>query len=53
MIFRQAVRADLPAVIALLADDVLGHAREHPVVDDAYERAFADIAADPRQLLSS
>ncbi|MCG5472880.1 hypothetical protein LADH09A_000734 [Micromonospora sp. LAH09] len=26
--YREAVRADLPAVIALLADDVLGRARE-------------------------
>ncbi|MDG4829620.1 hypothetical protein O7627_09930 [Solwaraspora sp. WMMD1047] len=24
MIFREAVRADLPAIVALLADDVLG-----------------------------
>ncbi|MEU7616079.1 GNAT family N-acetyltransferase [Micromonospora rifamycinica] len=48
VILREAVRADLPAVLALLADDVLGRAREHPEVDEAYERAFADITADPR-----
>lgn len=51
MIFREAVRADLPAIVALLADDVLGKARDHAVVDDAYERAFAEIDADPRNHL--
>ncbi|MET8278146.1 GNAT family N-acetyltransferase [Micromonospora sp. NPDC005174] len=51
MIFREAVRADLPAVIALLADDVLGKARDFTQVDEAYERAFADISADPRNVL--
>lgn len=51
VIFRQAVRADLPAVIALLADDVLGKARDFTEVDEAYEKAFADITADPRNLL--
>lgn len=51
MFFREAVRDDLPAMLALLADDVLGKARDHAVVDDAYERAFADIDADPRNQL--
>jgi GNAT superfamily N-acetyltransferase len=51
VIFREAVRADLPAVLALLADDVLGRARDSTEVDDAYERAFADICADPRNHL--
>ncbi|MEH0930767.1 GNAT family N-acetyltransferase [Micromonospora sp. CPCC 205558] len=51
MIYRQAVRADLPAVIALLADDVLGKARDFTEVDEAYERAFAAIDADPRNQL--
>ncbi|MEU6202160.1 GNAT family N-acetyltransferase [Micromonospora musae] len=51
VIFREAVRADLPAVIALLADDVLGRARDFTVVDAAYEKAFADITADPRNQL--
>ncbi|MET8041627.1 GNAT family N-acetyltransferase [Micromonospora sp. NPDC005215] len=49
--FREAVRADLPAVIALLADDVLGKARDFTEVDEAYEKAFADITADPRNQL--
>ncbi|TNH31606.1 GNAT family N-acetyltransferase [Micromonospora orduensis] len=51
VIYREAVRADLPAVIALLADDVLGKARDFTEVDEAYERAFADISADPRNQL--
>ncbi|SCF37273.1 L-amino acid N-acyltransferase YncA [Micromonospora purpureochromogenes] len=51
VIFREAVRADLPAVIALLADDVLGKARDFTEVDEAYERAFADITADLRNHL--
>jgi GNAT superfamily N-acetyltransferase len=51
VIFREAVRTDLPAIIALLADDVLGRARDLTEVDDAYEKAFADITADPRNQL--
>ncbi|WP_405093051.1 GNAT family N-acetyltransferase [Micromonospora sp. NBC_01392] len=51
VIFREAVRADLPDVLALLADDVLGRTRDRPEVDAAYERAFADLAADPRNHL--
>jgi GNAT superfamily N-acetyltransferase len=51
VIFREAVRADLPAILTLLVDDVLGKARDVAVVDDAYEQAFADIDADPRNLL--
>ncbi|MBM0234156.1 GNAT family N-acetyltransferase [Micromonospora sp. STR1_7] len=51
VIFRTAVRADLPAVLALLADDVLGKARDFTEVDEAYEKAFADISADPRNQL--
>ncbi|MEH0936480.1 GNAT family N-acetyltransferase [Micromonospora psammae] len=45
---REATRADLPALLALLADDVLGRGRDHVEVDEAYERAFAEITADPR-----
>ncbi|MFG1778220.1 GNAT family N-acetyltransferase [Micromonospora sp. NPDC049051] len=51
VIFREAVRADLPAVVALLADDVLGRTRDLTEVDAAYEKAFADIDADPRNQL--
>jgi GNAT superfamily N-acetyltransferase len=52
VVFREAVRGDLPALIGLLADDVLGKARDFAVVDDAYERAFADIDEDPRNHLA-
>ncbi len=51
VIFREAVRADLPAVLDLLADDVLGRTRDVGEVDATYEKAFADIAADPRNQL--
>ncbi len=48
--FRRATVQDLPAIVALLADDVLGAAREAPG-DPAYAAAFAAIDADPNQLL--
>lgn len=48
VIFREAVRADLPSVLDLLADDLLGRTRDVGQVDARYEKAFADIAADPR-----
>ncbi|WP_327734854.1 GNAT family N-acetyltransferase [Streptomyces nojiriensis] len=48
MIFREATRQDLPAVLALLADEdsVVDPARV--VIGEAHERAFAAIEADPR-----
>ena len=49
--FRRATAADLPAIVALLADDVLGAARERPG-DPAYDAAMAAIAADANQLLA-
>ncbi len=49
---RRATRADVPALVALLADDPLGAGRETPDGDmSAYHRAFAAIDADPNQLL--
>jgi GNAT superfamily N-acetyltransferase len=55
VIFRAATRADLPAILALLADDGLGAAREAvgggAEVDPAYLRAFAQIEADARNEL--
>lgn len=50
-VFRRATAADLPAIVALLADDVLGAARERPG-DPAYDAAFEAIDADPNQLLA-
>lgn len=51
MTFRAATADDLPAIVALLSDDVLGAAREAPG-DPAYAAAFTAIAADPNQLLA-
>ena len=48
--FRRATAADVPAIVALLADDVLGAQREQPG-DPAYLAAFEAIAADPHQWL--
>jgi ribosomal protein S18 acetylase RimI-like enzyme len=47
--FREATEADLPAIIALLNDDVLGQARNplFAAEADRYRAAFGDIAADP------
>ena len=50
---RRATADDVPAVVALLADDMLGAAREagsDPALAP-YRAAFAAIDADPRQLL--
>lgn len=47
--YREAVRGDLPAIIALLNDDQFGQAR-NPVFDQEiarYEAAFDAILADP------
>jgi ribosomal protein S18 acetylase RimI-like enzyme len=51
--FRRAEEADLPAIVALLADDPLGRQREQPgpPLDRSYKDAFAAIEADPNQLL--
>jgi GNAT superfamily N-acetyltransferase len=52
-IFRPAQRADVPAIVALLADDPIGAGRETLTedVDAAYWRAFDAIDADPRNTL--
>lgn len=46
MIIRDARRADVADIVAMLADDVLGAAREGDL-DDAYWAAFERVAADP------
>jgi|UPI000685D5B2 GNAT superfamily N-acetyltransferase len=50
---RTAVRADVPAVVALLADDELGRTRETPPDGDLspYLRAFDLLDGDPGELL--
>jgi GNAT superfamily N-acetyltransferase len=49
VIFRTAAEGDLPAIVALLADDTIGAGREGDI--EAYRAAFADIDADPRSHL--
>ncbi|MFJ6407187.1 GNAT family N-acetyltransferase [Streptomyces hydrogenans] len=51
MILRPATRAELPAVLALLADEDRVVDAAPALVTEAYERAFADIEADPRNEL--
>ncbi|MFJ5706652.1 GNAT family N-acetyltransferase [Streptomyces sp. NPDC093105] len=48
MILRPATRAELPAVLALLADERRVVDPSTVRVTEAYERAFAAIEADPR-----
>lgn len=48
MILRPATRAELPAVLALLADEERVVDPASVRVTEAYERAFAAIEADPR-----
>jgi ribosomal protein S18 acetylase RimI-like enzyme len=52
--FRPALRQDLAAIVALLADDHLGKTRERPglPLDPAYFPAFEAIDRDPNQLLA-
>lgn len=53
-IFRRATASDLPAIVSLLADDVLGQAREKPgsPLNPRYSEVFAAIDRDPNQLLA-
>ncbi|MCC8983200.1 GNAT family N-acetyltransferase [Bradyrhizobium acaciae] len=52
IVFRRAQPADLPAIIALLANDVLGQQREDASSppNPRYVDAFESILADPNQL---
>lgn len=52
-VFRRAEARDLTAIIAMLADDVLGAAREDPSLplNKAYLDAFAAIERDENQFL--
>jgi ribosomal protein S18 acetylase RimI-like enzyme len=53
MNFRPATESDLPAIIAMLADDELGSQREAVSLplNQNYQDAFAAIERDPNQLL--
>lgn len=48
---RDATAADVPAIIALLADDKLGSTRETPDDLAPYLAAFAELESDPHQRL--
>jgi ribosomal protein S18 acetylase RimI-like enzyme len=48
---RHATRADLPAIVQLLADDALGAGREAARDMEPYQRAFEAIEADPNHVL--
>lgn len=48
---RPMTRTDLPAVVAMLADDPLGATRERPDDLGPYERSLETISADPAQEL--
>src|SRR5882757_8883257 len=48
---RRATVADVPAIVALLADDALGATRESPDDPRPYEAAFAEIDRDSQHLL--
>lgn len=52
--FRRALATDIPAMIALLADDPLGQHREDTSSppNPKYAAAFQAIEADPNQLLT-
>jgi ribosomal protein S18 acetylase RimI-like enzyme len=52
--FRRAASDDLPAIVALLADDPIGSGRESVGVhlDPCYGAAFAAIERDPNQFLA-
>jgi L-amino acid N-acyltransferase YncA len=48
---RPATADDVPAIIAMLADDPLGATRESPDDLTPYQAAFTAIEADPNQVL--
>lgn len=51
LIIREATPDDLPAILAMLAEDTLPADRETDPADPRYRAAFDAIAADPNQLL--
>lgn len=48
---RRATSADVPDIVAMLADDPLGAHRENPADPTPYLAAFERVAADPHQHL--
>jgi GNAT superfamily N-acetyltransferase len=51
LVIRPATRDDVAAIVALLADDPLGAAREDPDDTGTYDAAYDRVVADPGQHL--
>lgn len=51
LLIRAATLADVPAIVAMLADDPLGAQRESPDDLAPYEKAYHRLADDPNQYL--
>ncbi len=49
--FRRASAEDVPAIVAMLADDALGATRESPDDLSPYRAAFAELDGDPQHVL--
>ena len=54
LVYRDAVEADLPVLVAMLAEDALGASREDPSspLNSRYLEAYRHIAADPNNALT-
>ncbi|MBP7710333.1 MAG: GNAT family N-acetyltransferase [Rickettsiales bacterium] len=50
--FRRATQQDLPQIIDLLSDDILGNGREDSQNIKIYEEAFLEISADKNNFLA-
>jgi len=53
LIIREATADDLPAILAMLAEDTIPANRETDPSDPRYRAAFDAIAADPNQILAA
>ena len=51
LVIRLATVEDIPAIVAMLADDPLGAVRETDAGSPGYKRAFEEISLDPQQKL--
>lgn len=51
LVLRKAWREDVPAIVAMLADDELGASRERPGDPAPYYAAFDEIVRDPNNLI--
>jgi GNAT superfamily N-acetyltransferase len=52
LLIRRAVAEDIPAIVAMLADDPRGAERETDAGHSGYQAAFLEIDADPNQFLA-